>query len=77
VRREHHWAIVGYFIELVDEYCPKGAKPVDDKAVVNDLVADIDRRAEPLERQLDDLDGAIDTGAKAARRGYQDAQGGK
>ena len=51
------------------------AQPVDDEAVVDDLVAHIDRRAEPLERQLDDLDRAIDAGAKAARRGDQHMQG--
>jgi hypothetical protein len=35
---------------------------------VDDLVANVDRRPEPLERELDDLDRAIDAGAKAARR---------
>jgi len=35
---------------------------------VDDLVAYIDWRAEPLERELDDLDRAVDAGAKAARR---------
>ena len=42
---------------------------------MDDLVAHIDGRAEPLERQLDDLDRAVDAGAKSARRGDQDAQG--
>ena len=40
-------------------------------AVVDDFVADKDRRAIALERQFDDGDGAIDPGAKAARRGDQ------
>jgi hypothetical protein len=35
---------------------------------MDDLVSHIDRRAEPLERQLDDLDRAVDPRAKAARR---------
>ena len=56
---------------------PELAQPVDDEAVVDDLVADIDRRAEPLERELDDLDRAVDAGAKAARRGDQDLEGGR
>jgi hypothetical protein len=37
--------------------------------VVDDLVADIDRRAEARKRAFDDLDGADDTGAEAARLG--------
>jgi hypothetical protein len=39
---------------------------------VDDLVAHVDRRAELLERALDDLDRAIDAGAKAARLGEDD-----
>jgi hypothetical protein len=34
---------------------------------MDDFVTDIDRGAEPLERELDDLDGAIDARAKAPR----------
>jgi hypothetical protein len=54
---------------------PIRLQAVDDEAVVDDLVADIDGRPEPLERQLDDLDRAIDSGAEAARRGDQDMKG--
>ncbi len=42
--------------------------------VVDDLVADIDRRAEALDRALDDRHRAVDAGAEAARRGDEDAQ---
>jgi hypothetical protein len=42
---------------------------------MDDFVADIDGRAEPFERELDDLDGAVDAGAETARRGDQDAKG--
>ena len=45
---------------------------VDDVGVVHDLVAHVDRRAEALQRALDDLDGAVDAGAKAARLGEDD-----
>ena len=48
---------------------PLGAQPLDDVAVVHDLVADIDRRAVFLERALDDLDRAFDPGAEASRLG--------
>jgi len=34
---------------------------------VDDFVTHIDRRPEPIERELDDLDGSVDSGAKAAR----------
>ena len=65
---------VGYLVQLLDENRPKPAQPVDDEAVVDDLVPDIDRRAEPLDRQLDDLDRPVDTRAEAARRSDQDMQ---
>ena len=41
-------------------------------AVVHDLVAHIDGRAELLQRQLDDLDRPVDAGAEAARGRQQD-----
>jgi hypothetical protein len=53
----------------------EAAQAVDDEAVVDDLVADIDRRPEPLDRQLDDLDGAVDACAKSARGRDQDLKG--
>ena len=55
---------------------PMPAQPVDDEAVVDDFVPDIDRRPEPLDRQLDDLDGAVDARAKAARRRDQHVERG-
>ena len=74
VRGENHRPVVGDLVELVDEHCPHRLEPFDDEAVVDDLVADIDRRSEPLERELDDLNRAVDARAKAARRGDQDAK---
>jgi hypothetical protein len=38
---------------------------------MNDLMAHIDRRAELLKRQFDDLDRPVDAGAEAARRAEQ------
>src|SRR5438270_699394 len=63
VGREDHRPVVGDFVELVDEHRAERAQAVDDKTVVNDLVTHIDRRTEPLERELDDLDRAIDVTA--------------
>ena len=40
----------------------------DDVRVVDDLLAHVDRRAALLERPLDDLDRALDAGARGARR---------
>jgi hypothetical protein len=40
--------------------------------VVDDLMADIDRRTEPLERALDDRDRSLDSSAKAPRLGKHD-----
>src|SRR5436190_2352027 len=65
---EHHRTAIRYLIQLLDEYRPQSAKPVNDKAIVDDFMAHIDRRPEPLDRQFNNLDGAVDAGAKSARR---------
>jgi hypothetical protein len=52
-------------VELVDEMRALGAQPLDDVAVVHDLVAHIDRRTVFLDRPLDDLDRPLHPGAKA------------
>ena len=57
--------------ELLDEYRAQGAQPLHHVAVVHHLVAHVDRRPEELERTLDDIDGAVDAGAEAARIGEQ------
>ena len=51
---------------------PFGLQAVDHIAVVDDLVADIDRRAVQRQRPLDDLDGPDHAGAEPARRAQQD-----
>ena len=58
---------VGHLVELLDE---DGAAPLelgDDVLVVDDLLADVDRRAALGERELDDLDRPLDAGAERAR----------
>ena len=72
--REHHRPVVGHLVELVDEDRTLGLQAFDHEAVVHDLVPDIDRPAVALEGALDDLDGAIDAGAEAARTGKQDRE---
>ena len=68
---EHHGPAVGHFVQFLDEDRAQPTQPVYDEAVVDDFVPDIDRRPEPLDRQFDDLDGAVDAGAESARRGDQ------
>ena len=58
--------------QILDETRALGLQALDHVLVVHDLVAHIDRRAIFLQRALDDLDGAHDAGAKAARLGEYD-----
>ena len=65
------------FRDLVELLHKNGAfrlESVDDVAIVDDLVAHIDGRSELLQRQFDDLDGAVDAGTEAARCRQQDGQ---
>ncbi len=64
---EHGHRTIGHFIELFDESRPFAFQRLDDMAVMNDLVAHIDRLAELLERAFNDVDGTHDTGAKTPR----------
>ena len=56
----------------VDEDRPAHLEIADDVDVVDDLLADVHRRAVVLERELDRLDGALDPGAIAAGRREED-----
>ena len=65
VGREDHNAPVGHLVQLFDKHRAARAQIVDDKAVVNHLVAHVDRRAEDLQGAIHDRDSAIHPGAKA------------
>ena len=67
--REDHRPVGGAFVQFFDKDRALVAQAVNDEFVMHDLVADIDRRAPFLTRHFDDLDGPVDTGTKAARRG--------
>ena len=69
---EHHRPVVRAFLQLLDEHRAHRPQALDHVAVVDDLVAHIDRRAVLLDRPLDDLDGAVDAGAETAGAGEQD-----
>ena len=73
VRREDADLSGGDLVLVVDEDRPEPLEPADDMVVVDDLVPDVDRRAVLREQPLDDLDRAVDSGAKGARRGEEDA----
>ncbi len=73
VSRKDDGHALGHGVQLLDEAGAHGLQALDNEAVVNDLVAHIDRRAVFLERALDDLHGALDAGAKAARRRKQES----
>src|SRR5205814_6735868 len=69
VRAEHDGCAAGNFVELLDEHRALALQIIDDEAVMHDLVAHVDRRAELRERLLDDCDCPIDAGAESARIG--------
>ena len=71
VRAEDHGGAVRHLVELVHEHGAESAQPLDNEAVVHHLVAHVDRRAEELERALDDVDRPVHPGAEAARVGEQ------
>ena len=77
VRGEHDGRALRYLVQLMNEDCALGHKLFDDEAIMDDLVPDIDRAAEPLDRALDDLDGTVHPGAEAPRTGENDRQAGK
>ena len=62
---------VGHLVELLDEDGAALLEVGDDVLVVDDLLADVDRRAALVERELDDVDRAVDAGAERARAGEQ------
>ena len=64
-----------YLVKFVDKYSPSGPQFFDHVVVVNDFVADVDRRVVPVHRALDNFDGPFDAGAEAARLGEEDTQG--
>ncbi len=63
------------FVQFFDEDGALGSERFHHVAVMDDLVTHIDWRAISGERQLDDLDGAVDAGAEAPRRREIDGQG--
>ena len=59
-----HRAVGGRIVQLFDKHRALGLKPVDDKLVMHNFVAHIDRGTPFAQGHLDDLDGAVHTGAE-------------
>jgi hypothetical protein len=75
VRGEDDGRAFGNLVELLDEDGAATLELGDDVLVVDDLLADVDRRAALLECELDRLDRALDTGAERPRACEQHAAG--
>ena len=69
MRRKYYMAAIGHFVEFFDKYRAFGFQAVDHIAVMDNFMADIDRRAMLFERKLDNLDGAVDARAKTTWSG--------
>jgi hypothetical protein len=77
VGRKHHRrvGIVGDFSQFLDENRALGPQAVDDIAVMDDLVADIDRGTIDRQRPLHGVDRPHHAGAEAPWRAKHDFQG--
>jgi hypothetical protein len=67
VRAENDALARRNLVHAVNENCPFLLQFLDDEAVVNDLFADVDRRAKRLERNANNIDGSHHPGAKSPR----------
>ena len=74
MRAKNNRHTIGNFVQLLNEDRALSLQRIDDIAVMDDLVPDIDWRAITLDRQIDDLYRPINTSAKAARRGDEQPQ---
>ena len=72
VGAEDHGRIVRDFVELVHEDRALLAERLDDEPVVDDLATHVDGRLAHRQRQLDDVDRALDARAKSAGPGQED-----
>jgi hypothetical protein len=58
---------VGDFVLAIDEDRAFAAEFVDDEAIVNDFLADVEGRAEGFESDADNVNGTDYAGAEASR----------
>jgi hypothetical protein len=72
---EHHRPAVGNLVQFVDEDRALFLQGFDDEAVVDDLMADIDRGSIQVDGAFHHMDGAVDTGAESTGTGQDDGKG--
>ena len=63
---------VRHFANLFDKNRPTLAQAIDDVAIMDNLVTNVDRRAVQRQRVFDNADSAVNAGAKTARVSQQD-----
>ena len=73
VRAINNPLAVGHLVFAIDEHRSLAAQFLHDKAVVDDFLADIDRRPKRLERDAHHIDGADHARAESTR--FQQQQG--
>ena len=61
---ENHDRAFRHFSQLLHEYSALGAERVDDMPAMDDFVTNVDGRPILLEREVDDIDRPIDSGAE-------------
>ncbi len=66
---EHDVRVGRHLVQLLHEHGALRLQRLDHGAVVDDLVAHVDGRAEAADRFLHHPDGAVDAGTEAARAG--------
>ena len=74
MRRKYNVAAVGYLVKLLHKNCTFGFQAVNNKAVVDNFVPDIDGCAMLFESELDNLDGTVNARAKSAWGGKEELQ---
>src|SRR6185369_4453394 len=72
VGAEDHGGVVRDLVELVHEVSALGPQRLHHVPVVDDLLPDVDGRRAHLQRQLDDVDGAVHSGAEPPGPGQHD-----
>ena len=74
-RKDHGLVGLWYVVEFFHKNGTFSLQGINDKSVVNDLVAHIDGGAVFGQSQFDDLDGAVHAGAESARGRKVNGQG--
>src|SRR5690554_2373940 len=69
---ENNNDVIRHFIQLVNENCTALAQGIHNEFVVNNFMTHINRRAEYIERTINNIDCAVYTGTETARIGEFD-----